>query len=61
MAIENRVNVPVSNEARDRLYSASWPNHHAPHEWGPELERLLVFSASGERAEEACGARDRAN
>ncbi len=43
MAIDYRVNPAVTNAELDQLYVVSWPNHQPPHEWGPELERLLVF------------------
>ena len=43
MAIEYRVNPAVTNDELDRLYVVSWPNHQPPHDWRPELERLLVF------------------
>ena len=43
MAVDYRVNPKVTNDELDRLYVVSWPDHHPPHDWGPELERLLVF------------------
>ena len=43
MAIEYRVNPPVTNAELDRLYAVSWPNHRPPHDFRPELERLLAF------------------
>jgi GNAT superfamily N-acetyltransferase len=43
MGIQYRVNPSVTNAELDGLYVVSWPNHHPPHDWGPELERLLVF------------------
>lgn len=43
MAITYRVNPPVTNAELDRLYAASWPNHHPPYDFRPELERSLVF------------------
>jgi GNAT superfamily N-acetyltransferase len=46
MTIDYRTNPTVTNDELDRLYLASWPNHQAPHDWKPELERLLVFVAA---------------
>lgn len=43
MAIEYRVNPPVSNAELDQLYAISWPNHHPPYDFRPELERSLAF------------------
>ena len=43
MTIECRVNPAVTNAELDQLYVVSWPNHQPPHDWGPELERLLAF------------------
>ena len=43
MAIDYRINPTVTNDELDRLYVVAWPNHHPPHDWGPELARLLVF------------------
>ena len=43
MAIEYRVNPPVTNAELDQLYVVSWPNHHPPYDFGPELERALAF------------------
>jgi GNAT superfamily N-acetyltransferase len=43
MQIEYRVNPAVANEELDRLYAASWPNHHPPYDFRPELERALAF------------------
>ena len=43
MAIDYRVNPSVSNAELDQLYVVSWPNHHPPHDFRPELERLLAF------------------
>jgi GNAT superfamily N-acetyltransferase len=43
MAIDYRVNPPVSNDELDRLYVVSWPNHRPPHDWRPELEHLLAY------------------
>ena len=46
MAIDYRINPTVTNDELDRLYVVSWPNHKPPHNWGPELERLLVFAGA---------------
>ena len=43
MAIEYRVSPPVTNDELDRLYAVSWPNHHPPYDFCPELERSLAF------------------
>lgn len=43
MDIEYRVNPTVTNAELDRLYVVSWPNHHPPYDFGPELERALAF------------------
>lgn len=43
MDIEYRINPPVTNAELDHLYAASWPNHHAPYNFGPELELALAF------------------
>src|SRR5919197_1011248 len=43
MAIEYRVSPRVTNAELDQLFAVSWPNHHPPYDFGPELERSLVF------------------
>jgi len=43
MDFDYRVNPPVSNAELDELYLVSWPNHHPPYDFGPELERALAF------------------
>jgi GNAT superfamily N-acetyltransferase len=37
------VNPSVTNAELDQLYAVSWPNHHPPYDFGPELERSLAF------------------
>ena len=44
--IEFVVNPRLTNSELDRLYSASWPNHVAPYDFGPELEHALVVVAA---------------
>src|SRR5262245_5318510 len=46
MDIEYRLNEPITNDELDRLYVVSWPNHHPPHEWGPELAHLLTYACA---------------
>ena len=41
--IEYRVNPSVTNDELDDLYTVSWPHHHAPYDFRPELERSLAF------------------
>lgn len=43
MEIAYRVNPPFSNAELDRLYAVSWPRHHSPYDFQPELERSLAF------------------
>jgi GNAT superfamily N-acetyltransferase len=43
MPIEYRVRPPVSNAELDRLYLVSWPNHHPPYDFGPELQHALTY------------------
>lgn len=43
MDIQYRVNPPVPSHELDRLYAVSWPNHHPPYDFGPELEWALAF------------------
>jgi GNAT superfamily N-acetyltransferase len=43
MEIEYRVNPSVANAELDQLYAVSWPNHHPPYDFRPELERALAF------------------
>ena len=43
MDIEYRVNPTVTNAELDQLYAVSWPNHHPPYDFRPELERSLAF------------------
>jgi GNAT superfamily N-acetyltransferase len=43
MDITYRVNPPVTNAELDRLYAASWPSHHPPYDFRPELERSLAY------------------
>jgi GNAT superfamily N-acetyltransferase len=43
MNIAYRVNPSVTNAELDQLYAVSWPNHHAPYDFRPELERSLVY------------------
>jgi GNAT superfamily N-acetyltransferase len=42
-AIEYRVNPPVTNAELDQLNVVSWPNHHPPYDFRPELERALAY------------------
>jgi GNAT superfamily N-acetyltransferase len=51
MDIEFRLNPPITNDELDRLYVVSWPHHHPPHEWGPELAHLLAFACAYSDAE----------
>lgn len=46
MDIEYRVNPTLTNFELDQLYAVSWPNHHPPHDFRPELERLLAYIAA---------------
>lgn len=41
--IEYRINPTVTNDELDRLYAVSWPNHHPPYDFRPELEHALVY------------------
>lgn len=41
--IAYRVNPTVTNAELDQLYAVSWPNHHAPYDFRPELEQSLAF------------------
>lgn len=43
MDIEYRVNPAVANAELDRLYAASWPHHHPPYDFRPELELALAY------------------
>jgi|SRR5579859_399190 len=43
MKIEYRVNPTVTNAELDQLYAVSWPNHHPPYDFRPELDRALAF------------------
>ncbi len=43
MAIDYRVNPFVTNAELDQLYAVSWPNHHLPYDFRPELEHSLTF------------------
>jgi GNAT superfamily N-acetyltransferase len=43
LAIEYRVNPRIANAELDRLYGVSWPNHRAPYDFRPELERALAY------------------
>jgi GNAT superfamily N-acetyltransferase len=43
MEIEYRVNPAVTNAELDDLYLASWPNHHPPYDFGPELAHALAY------------------
>ena len=43
MAIAYLVNPTISNAELDQLYIVSWPNHHPPYDFGPELERALAY------------------
>jgi GNAT superfamily N-acetyltransferase len=42
-AIAYRINPPVTNAELDKLYLVSWPNHHPPYDFRPELERALAY------------------
>jgi GNAT superfamily N-acetyltransferase len=33
----------VSNAELDRLYLDSWPNHHPPYDFAPELQHALTY------------------
>lgn len=41
--ITYRDNPAVTNPELDRLYAASWPHHHAPYDFGPELRHALAY------------------
>jgi GNAT superfamily N-acetyltransferase len=41
MHVTYRLNPPLSNAQLDQLYVVSWPNHHPPYDWQPELGYLL--------------------
>lgn len=43
MNIEYRVNPTVANAELDDLYLLSWPNHHPPYDFRPELELALAY------------------
>ncbi len=43
MEIEYRVNPTMTNAELDQLYAVSWPNHHPPYDFRPELEWSLAF------------------
>lgn len=43
MLIDYQLNPPVTHAELDQLYLAAWPNHHPPYDFGPELERALVY------------------
>ena len=43
MNVAYRVNPRVTNAELDQLYAASWPNHHPPYDFGPELEYALAY------------------
>ena len=43
MTIEYRLNPAVTNAELDELYLVSWPNHHPPYDFHPELEHGLAF------------------
>lgn len=43
MNVVYRVNPSVTNAELDRLYVASWPSHHPPYDFGPELEHALAY------------------
>jgi len=43
MDIEYRVNPTITNAELDQLYVVSWPHHHPPHDFGPELAHALAF------------------
>ena len=43
IAVDYRVNPTVTNTELDRLYVVSWPNHHPPYDFRPELEHSLAF------------------
>ena len=42
MGIAYRVNPAVTNAELDVLYAVSWPNHHPPYDFRPELEHALA-------------------
>ena len=50
-AIAYRVNPTVTNAELDQLYLASWPNHHPPYDFRPELEYSLAYVCAYEGAE----------
>jgi GNAT superfamily N-acetyltransferase len=41
-----KLNPPVTNTELDQLYLASWPNHHPPYDFGPELHHALVYACA---------------
>ncbi len=43
MDIAYRVNPIVTNAELDQLYVVSWPHHHPPYDFRPELERSLAY------------------
>ena len=43
MAVDYRVSPPVANAELDDLYLASWPSHHPPYDFGPELAHALAY------------------
>ena len=43
MAITYEVNPTVANAELDQLFVASWPNHHPPYDFAPELEHALAY------------------
>jgi GNAT superfamily N-acetyltransferase len=43
MNLEYRINPAVTNAELDQLYAVSWPNHHSPYDFGPELDRSLAY------------------
>src|SRR5579859_4276214 len=51
MAIVYRVNPTITNAELDQLYVVSWPNHHPPYDFGPELERALAYVVAYDGAE----------
>ena len=43
MEIKYLASPAVTNAELDQLYADSWPNHHAPYDFGPELRHSLAY------------------
>lgn len=43
MDMEYRVTPTITNAALDQICAVSWPRHHPPDDFRPELERSLAF------------------